>query len=154
MLNRRKHFASGLSQLYLPSYEVLCDLLPTHWQPYSGFRSTSYQDSLYAKGRTSPGKKVTNARGGASAHNYGCASDWTVFDGEQAIWLKASDPLWKEYEDACAKAGLKWGGHYASLKDCFHNELELSEGWSAVKAVADLDGMQAALAFIEKIRVK
>ena len=40
-----------------------------------GLRTIAEQDALYAKGRTTPGKKVTNAKGGQSVHNYGFAVD-------------------------------------------------------------------------------
>jgi len=36
---------------------------------------------LYAQGRTKPGNKVTNARGGYSNHNFGIAFDIGVFEG-------------------------------------------------------------------------
>ena len=36
-----------------------------------GHRSIAEQNRLYAIGRTTPGKKVTNARGGYSWHNFG-----------------------------------------------------------------------------------
>jgi peptidoglycan L-alanyl-D-glutamate endopeptidase CwlK len=38
-------------------------------------RTFAEQDALYAQGRTKAGAKVTNARGGASYHNYGLAID-------------------------------------------------------------------------------
>ena len=38
-----------------------------------GLRTFAEQDALYAQGRTKPGKKVTNAKGGQSVHNYGFA---------------------------------------------------------------------------------
>lgn len=38
-------------------------------------RTNAEQESLYAIGRTKPGKKVTNARAGQSWHNYGRAID-------------------------------------------------------------------------------
>jgi hypothetical protein len=42
-------------------------------------RTIAEQDALYAQGRTKPGKKVTNAKGGQSYHNFGlaCFSDDT-----------------------------------------------------------------------------
>lgn len=38
-------------------------------------RTFEEQDKLYAQGRTKPGKKVTNAKGGQSIHNYHLAFD-------------------------------------------------------------------------------
>jgi peptidoglycan L-alanyl-D-glutamate endopeptidase CwlK len=40
-----------------------------------GVRTVAEQDALYAQGRTKPGKIVTNAKGGQSAHNFGLAVD-------------------------------------------------------------------------------
>src|SRR5438105_4239472 len=40
-----------------------------------GLRSWPQQDALYAQGRTTPGHVVTNAPGGTSWHNFGCAVD-------------------------------------------------------------------------------
>lgn len=41
----------------------------------AGFRTFEEQDALYAKGRTEPGRIVTNAKGGESFHNFGLAID-------------------------------------------------------------------------------
>jgi len=43
---------------------------------YCGYRSHAEQTALYARGRTAPGRKVTNAKAGQSYHNYGRAIDW------------------------------------------------------------------------------
>jgi peptidoglycan L-alanyl-D-glutamate endopeptidase CwlK len=43
---------------------------------YCGLRSEAEQNELYKIGRDLPGRKVTNARGGQSFHNYGRAFDW------------------------------------------------------------------------------
>jgi len=43
---------------------------------YEGFRTIQRQKELYAIGRTSPGKIVTQADAGQSFHNYGLAIDW------------------------------------------------------------------------------
>lgn len=159
---RRKKFANGLSRLYLPRYEALCDVLSSDWQPYWGFRSVAEQNSLFERGRekSSVGKwkkigaTVTDAQGGESAHNYGCASDWTIFKDGKPIWLKAEDPLWREYEDACLKVGVRWGGDFQIRTDCYHNELEISVSWKVIKDVLDRQGMEAAMVAVEKSVVK
>ena len=51
----------------------------------SGLRTYAEQDALYAKGRTAPGRKVTNARGGYSNHNFGIAFDIGVFEGSRYL---------------------------------------------------------------------
>jgi peptidoglycan L-alanyl-D-glutamate endopeptidase CwlK len=49
----------------------------------SGTRTFAEQDALYRKGRDLPGPKVTNARGGASNHNFGVAWDIGIFQNGQ-----------------------------------------------------------------------
>jgi hypothetical protein len=127
---RRIHFRQGLSTLYLPFYDALCEALPDHWQPYCGIRDIAAQERLYAIGRTTAplGKanRVTNAQGGFSAHNYGCASDWAWFDGPDLVWLHKNAPAWQEYRRAVEHAGLRWGGEFG---DVDHNEIKLSCDW-------------------------
>jgi hypothetical protein len=41
----------------------------------SGYRSLDEQEAKYAIGRSKPGARITNARGGFSLHNYGLAID-------------------------------------------------------------------------------
>lgn len=43
-----------------------------------GLRTIEEQNKLYAQGRTAPGPKVTNAKGGRSYHNYGTAFDFAL----------------------------------------------------------------------------
>ena len=43
-----------------------------------GLRSWNDQNRLYAQGRTTPGRIVTRAKGGESAHNFGYAVDFVV----------------------------------------------------------------------------
>ena len=57
-----------------------------------GLRTFQEQDDLYAIGRTKPGKKVTNAKGGQSIHNYGFAVDiCMMIDGKTASWDTVKD---------------------------------------------------------------
>ena len=57
-----------------------------------GFRTFAEQDALYAQGRTKPGAKVTNAKGGQSIHNYGLAVDIVlIIDGKIASWDTKKD---------------------------------------------------------------
>jgi len=96
--------------------ESVCqDLQEQGYHPYvvSGFRSFSEQDSLYEKGRTRPGPKVTWVRGGGSWHNYGLAVDI-------AFWNSSgSGPSWSEHHpwSKIGEAGLRhgftrWGGDF------------------------------------------
>lgn len=88
-------------------------------------RTFAEQDALYAQGRTKPGTKVTNAKGGQSTHNYGLAVDivllvdkngdgtfetasWDVktdFDGDgKADWMEIV-AVFKRYG---WEAGIDW----------------------------------------------
>lgn len=92
----------------------------------SGNRTFAEQDELYAQGRTNPGNRVTNARGGYSNHNFGIAGDYGVFRGK--LYLDGSAPeTAAKVHKACsvhAKAcGLEWGGTWAGFKDLPHYEV-------------------------------
>ncbi len=86
----------------------------------SGLRSYAEQATLYAKGRTTPGPKVTNARPGFSNHNFGTAWDIGLFKGKR--YLTAS-PIYTEIGQAARSLGLTWGGDFKSFKDTPHYEL-------------------------------
>lgn len=144
MSTRRERFRKCLHPTYLPFYDALCEALPEHWQPYWGLRTFDEQAHLYAQGRDRPGRVVTNSRAGESAHNYGCASDWTIWQGGQPLWPSHDDPAWKEYEQALEKLGLRWGGNWVRFRDPFHNELALSITWKELNGVRVSHGEDAA----------
>ncbi len=73
-----------------------------------GYRSASEQDALYAQGRTTPGKRVTNARGGQSWHNYGLAID-VVFVKDGKAWWNGP---WNALGAIGEGLGLTWGGRF------------------------------------------
>lgn len=92
-----------------------------------GLRTFAEQDALYAQGRTKPGKKVTNAKGGQSVHNYGFAVDIVlIIDGKEASWDTKKDwdgdkvADWDECVKVFAKYGWSWGGNWTSFKDMPH----------------------------------
>lgn len=75
-----------------------------------GLRTIAEQNALYAQGRSKPGKRVTNARGGQSNHNYGFACDLCRFKNGQPDWndLEAFKIIGREAK----KLGLEWGGDW------------------------------------------
>lgn len=92
-----------------------------------GLRTFAEQDALYAQGRTKPGKKVTNVKGGQSVHNYGFAVDIVlIIDGKEASWDTKKDwdgdkvADWDECVKVFAKYGWSWGGNWTSFKDMPH----------------------------------
>lgn len=94
-----------------------------------GFRTFREQDILFAKGRTTPGPKVTFVRGGFSNHNYGLATDmYPVLDG-QVFTDKPAGPKGVRFEqtqqgiiDEAERLGLFSGSHF-SFGDMPHVQL-------------------------------
>jgi peptidoglycan LD-endopeptidase CwlK len=98
----------------------------------SGTRTYAEQDALFAIGRTIQlsRRKVTNAKGGQSNHNFGIAWDVGLFgaDGEYL------DGDTREEEKLYAKLGalikdkvdgLEWGGDWESFVDMPHYQLDV-----------------------------
>jgi peptidoglycan L-alanyl-D-glutamate endopeptidase CwlK len=86
----------------------------------SGTRTYAEQNILYAKGRTAPGPRVTNARGGYSNHNFGIAFDIGLFkDGKYLT----SSPLYNECGVIGESVGLEWGGRWKTFPDGPHYQL-------------------------------
>jgi len=140
--------------LYLPRYDSLCDILPWYWQPYSGTRSPDDQDRIYAIGRTvAPDSPIrTKAKAWESPHNYGCASDWTIFDDRGHVeWPDLDSEVWREYQNACEKVGVRWGGAWG---DGPHNELPLDIAWrrlcARLRRNEKLQDEEAVRAMLEK----
>ena len=89
----------------------------------SGTRSKAEQDALYAKGRTAPGKIVTNARFGYSNHNFGLAFDIGIFQGSKYL---ENSPLYKAVMAIARPLGLECGGDWKSIVDEPHFQLRPS----------------------------
>jgi len=74
----------------------------------STLRTHAEQDALYAQGRTTAGKVVTNATAGFSYHNWGVAFD--------VVGLKNGVPDWNGDWLTIGKIGeslgLEWGGRW------------------------------------------
>jgi peptidoglycan L-alanyl-D-glutamate endopeptidase CwlK len=92
----------------------------------SGFRTYEAQAALYAQGRTSPGRVVTNARPGYSNHNFGIAFDVGVFEGSRYL---GESPTYKAVGALGMDIGLEWGGSWKTLVDEPHFQLRPS--WAA-----------------------
>jgi len=107
------------------------------------FRSFAEQATIYAQGRTRPGKVVTNAKPGQSIHNYRYAVDIVLLKDtdkngtfETASWETDVDfdgdgkADWMEVVAIFKKYGWTWGGSWSSFKDYPHFEkppMSLSE---------------------------
>lgn len=100
-------------------------LLGQDYIAVSAYRDRKEQAALYAQGRTKPGKRVTNAPAGFSAHNWGIAvdvaADVSPRRGLQPSWDSRHYEVLKQ---AGAKHGLQVG--VPGLQDDGHIQLPLT----------------------------
>jgi peptidoglycan L-alanyl-D-glutamate endopeptidase CwlK len=115
-------------------------------------RTIEEQDALYKQGRTKPGKKVTNAKGGQSYHNYGMAFDiCLVVDGKTASWDMEQDfdkdheADWMEVVHIAKKYGWEWGGEWPKFKDAPHFQKTYGYNTTKLKAMMKNSGYPAPL---------
>jgi len=101
-----------------------------------GLRTFAEQDALYQQGRTTTGKKVTNAKAGQSIHNYGFAIDiCLIINGKTASWDTKKDwdndqvADWYECVKIFAKHGWEWGGNWKTSKDLPHFDKKGFNSW-------------------------
>jgi len=112
-----------------------------------GLRTFEEQDGLYSQGRTKPGKKVTNAKGGQSLHNYGLAIDFAILHDkdnngsyEELSWDTLLDfdkdriADWQEVVQEFEKAGWEWGGKWRTFKDLPHCQKTGGYTWQQLLA--------------------
>ena len=93
-----------------------------------GFRTFKEQDKLYCQGRDipyckgmyTPGKIVTNAKGGYSNHNFGIAFDVGIFNGKDYL---PESPNYAAVGKIGKALGLEWGGDWITIKDRPHFQL-------------------------------
>lgn len=116
-------------------------------------RTFQEQDALYAQGRTKLGKKVTNAKGGQSNHNYGAAFDFClIIDGKEVSWDLKKDydgdkiADWMEVVKVFRNAGYEWGGLWKFTdnphfeKTFGHDWRSLLKKWNAGDTFTDTNG--------------
>ena len=100
-----------------------------------GVRTTAQQQALYAKGRTVPGTKVTNADGIRSKSNHQAKSDgygyavdlYAYHSGKvQVNDDKSLKTIAAHIKSVASKLGIKieWGGDWKSIIDYPHFELK------------------------------
>ncbi len=88
------------------------------------YRDDEEQNRLYAQGRTTPGRIVTNAKAGQSAHNHKTAQGKPAADAYDVLVLLHGKPVWVDDQTTPENemelwevvgahgtaAGLKWYG--------------------------------------------
>ncbi|UOF81429.1 D/-alanyl-D/-alanine carboxypeptidase [Caudoviricetes sp.] len=85
---------------------------------YCTYRDNEAQDDLYASGRTKPGLRVTNAKGGDSFHNYRCAFDFVPTVHGKPQWNDAV--AYKKCADIAIALGFEWAGNWKGFKETAH----------------------------------
>ena len=93
------------------------DLLVT-----STFRDLESQAALYAQGRTTPGKRVTNAKAGQSYHNWRVAFDVVPMRDGKPVWntTGADGKLWERIGQLGEAVGLEWAGRWKTFREYAH----------------------------------
>ena len=84
----------------------------------STLRDFEKQNALYAQGRTVAGRKVTNAKGGYSYHNFGLAFDFVPIVNGKAAWENTA--LFNKCGAIGEAVGLEWAGRWKSFKEMAH----------------------------------
>lgn len=84
----------------------------------STYRDAESQNALYAQGRTTNGKKVTNAKAGQSFHNWRCAFDFVPIVNGKAQWSDIA--LFDKVGLIGEKLGLTWAGRWKSFPERAH----------------------------------
>lgn len=85
-----------------------------------GFRTKEYQDELYAKGRTKPGRIVTNAQGWQyqSQHQWGIAFDIAIKNEGHLYDMTYIRKVAQITKKHCKSLG--WGGDWSDFPDNPH----------------------------------
>ena len=93
------------------------DLLVT-----STYRDDEAQAALYAQGRTTKGRIVTNARPGESWHNWRCAVDVVPMRYGKPVWSTSGPDakLWNRIGAIGESCGLEWAGRWTTFREYAH----------------------------------
>lgn len=93
----------------------------------SVYRNADEQNTLYAQGRTTSGKIVTNAKAWESYHQYGLAVDIVLYHKDGSISYSAQEDLdkdgladWFEVTAIFKKHGWEWAGDWKTFKERPH----------------------------------
>jgi peptidoglycan L-alanyl-D-glutamate endopeptidase CwlK len=84
----------------------------------STYRDNESQNALYAQGRTTPGKRVTNAKAGQSFHNYHVAFDFVPVVHGKADWNNSA--VFIKCGEIAESIGLEWAGRWRTFKELAH----------------------------------
>jgi len=95
------------------------------------YRTAAEQDALWAKGRTAPGRRATNARAWQSVHCYGLAFDIVLLRNAGGTWTAdwTVGPEWRGVAAHFKDRGWEWGGDWKSFPDPPHFQKTFGRTW-------------------------
>src|SRR5882672_9742231 len=96
------------------------DLSGIYFLVAQGLRTWAEQEAIWAVGRTLPGKRVTDARGGHSAHNFGYAVDLCPEDMDGHPDWNIKHSTWQRMLAVGLEVGLAEGCAWRSFPDNPH----------------------------------
>lgn len=116
------------------AYTKSCKITPVGVHPFitECFRSFKRSDELYAQGRTKPGPKVSNAKGGESIHNYSLALDFVLQVNGKMDWNVNTN--WMKVIQCFKEEGWESGADWKSFKDYPHLEKRLGNSLKQIQA--------------------
>lgn len=129
-------------------------------------RTMEQQAALYARGRTAPGPKVTNAPAGSSIHHYGLAFDICFLGADPYLeqYRKKNgdaewDRTWRKVGLLAEGHGLTWGFDWNAngIKDANdfdrpHFQITYGQTLKQIQDLYRFGGMAAVWAACDKLR--
>jgi peptidoglycan L-alanyl-D-glutamate endopeptidase CwlK len=98
---------------------IACDKVDIDILITSTYRDMESQKALYAQGRTTKGKIVTNAKAGQSFHNYRVAFDFVPIVGGKCDWNNLG--TFTRCGRIAESIGLEWAGSWTGkFKEMAH----------------------------------
>lgn len=108
-----------------PKVKVLCEKFINECKKQnidvlitSTYRDAASQNALYAQGRTTPGRIVTNAKAGQSFHNWRVAFDFVPIVSGKAQWNDLE--TFTKCGEIAESVGLEWAGRWKKFKELAH----------------------------------
>ena len=116
-------------------------------RPFETIRLDSRQGALFAKGRTQPGPRVTNAAPGYSYHKYGVATDVAMYRDGMWSWEPERDFI--TMADIFQKHGLYWLG--VTGYELVHYQMAGLPKVHVLKGIYDTSGLEGVWLYLDEI---
>lgn len=87
------------------------------------YRTAQEQQALYNQGRTTPGKKVTNAKPGQSFHEYRVALDLYPLVNGKPDFAGSQIETWKKIAGFFKAEGFEWAYEWKTFKEMPHFQM-------------------------------